>query len=73
MFGLRIKGGRVEGRGVKFVENRLILGKFYSTLLPIILPQSNRPLVNGPTKFLLDNTYTTVIIPYIYIYILTIF
>ena len=48
-FGWKGEGGGVEGSRVEFVENRLILGQIYSTLLyftlhPLPFPQSKRTI-----------------------------
>ena len=42
MFGLRDKWGRVKRSKVEFARNKLILGQIYSTLLPLLSPQSKR-------------------------------
>ena len=41
LFGLRGEGGKVKGSRVELVENKLILGKFYSTPPPFPSIQMN--------------------------------
>ena len=45
LFGLRGEGGGVEESRIKLAKNRLILGKFYFTLLSLPSPQSKRTIV----------------------------
>ena len=47
LFGLRGKGGGVEGSRVELAKIRLILGQFYYTLLPFPLLQSKRTINHG--------------------------
>ena len=50
-FGLRGQSGGVGGSRIELAKNRLILGKFYSTLLPLPLPQSKQTIIASYLSF----------------------